>query len=103
MPEESLPSWVTEEPVYVTLVAHDADAVTTTILVERDMARTPQTRLYKPVAFVITFGEGYISVNGKVFDLGEHAMRLCSIADEAVWAVGTGNYGQGHYSDPDAS
>jgi hypothetical protein len=101
MNDPFLPKWVTEEPVYVTLVASDPDAFTTTILVERPMKRIPRTNLYQPIAFVIQFGEGIISVNGKVEDLAEEAMKLCQLADEARWACSA--VGEGYYSDPDAS
>lgn len=98
-----LPKWVTEEPVYVTLVAHDPDGPSSTILVEKPMNRIRRTNMYEPVAFVIKFDDGVISVNGKVEDLAEEAMKLCLLADEAVFAVGPGNLGQGYYSDPDAT
>lgn len=104
MQDPFLPAWVTSEPVYVTLVAHDPDSVTTSILVERPMNRIPRTNMYVPVAFVITFNgnDGMISVNGKVEDLAEDAMKLCSLCDEALHCLGPANLGQGYYSDPDA-
>ena len=100
MQDPFLPKWVTEEPVYVTLVEMRPDEPRTTILVERPMNRIPRTSLYEPVAFVISFSEGVISVNGKVEDLAEEAMKLCLLADEATAAA---EVGQGYYSDPDAS
>lgn len=101
--EVTVPEWVTKEPCYITLVANDPDAVVTTLLIERSMERIPRTSLYKPVAIVLTFGEGYIAVNGLLLpptDGGTLETDLCNLADEARFYVPVG---QGYYSDPDAS
>lgn len=104
MPNPTLPSWVTQEPVYVTLVNHNPDSVITTILVERSMNRIPRTSLYQPVAFVLTYSDdGVIRANGVPLELEEeYVTRLCTMSDEARWAVGD-NLGHGYYSDPYAS
>lgn len=103
MSEVTIPEWMLSEPTYVTLVANDPDAVVTTLLIERSMNRVPRTSMYVPIAFVLTFGEGYIAVNGLLLPptgTGTLETDLCNLADEARHCVPVG---QGYYSDPDAS
>lgn len=65
--------WALKEVVDVTLIVADAENLNNSFLV---------TRVSEPGAFVLTFAEANVLINGVYTDLGEDLMYFCSLADE---------------------
>jgi len=67
-------TWILTEPVEVTLISHDPDAITTTCLVARTRA---------PGAVVLTFGDGALLANGQPVS-ADAEQAYCTLADAVV-------------------
>jgi hypothetical protein len=82
----SIPAWLLNEPVMVTLISFDADQITTTVLVTRELVHNYRCQP-SDVAVVITYGETGVQLNGSEIMNVEYAEddatieRICRLSD----------------------
>jgi CO dehydrogenase/acetyl-CoA synthase delta subunit len=77
-------SWALTEVVDVTMIVSDPDDLNYSFLIER---------VRESGAFVLTFAEANVLVNGVYRDLGDDLMYFCSLSDELTMGPSTADLG----------